>query len=266
MKIENELKRKLSDGKVVCGCTVATGSPELTEIMGYHGMDYAFIDTEHGPIYSNTDLVNLVRAAEISGMVPLVRVKENQEHFVRNALEAGAKALVFPHVRTREDAQNAVKYTRFPPQGIRGVNPFVRAGHWGADLSGGKAIPIDEYVQSSNNQIMVIALIEDKLGVENIDEILSVEGIDALSFGPVDYSLSMGIKTDDPLVDQAFELVVKKGLAKNIQTLTDIYPATEEKAKEFIRIGVRFLLLGLDVIIFNAALSSLMHNVVKKIR
>ena len=266
MKLENPLKDKLQAGKVVCGCTLCTGSPEIVEIMGYHGMDFVFIDCEHGPLSSDRDLVNLIRAAEVSGTVPLVRVKEIQEHFVRNALEAGAKALVFSHVRTKADAEKAVRFSRFQPLGIRGANPFVRAGKWGYDLEGGKSIPADDFVRSSNEKVMVITLIEDKEGVENIDEIISVDGIDALSFGPFDYSLSVNLPADDPRVWDAFKFVVEKGRGKGLSTLTDIYPATEEKAREFIDMGVNFLLFGLDVILLNAAMRNIMNNVVNRIR
>jgi 4-hydroxy-2-oxoheptanedioate aldolase len=266
MRLENPLKKNLSEGRVVCGCTVTTGSPVLVEIFGNHGFDFVFIDTEHTPVGSDTELYNLIRAAEATGIVPMVRVKENQEHFVRNALEAGALALVFPHVRNREDAQRAVRFSRFPPQGVRGANPFVRAGKWGYDVAGGTAVVAEEYIRSSNEAIMVIPLIEDRDGVENLDEILQVEGVDALSFGPFDYSLSMGLKGDDPKVWEDYRVVVDKARERGLSVLTDIFPATEEIAREYIDMGVKFLLFGLDVVIFNAGVHAIMKDVVSKIR
>lgn len=266
MRLQNPLKKKLAEGRVVCGCTVTSGSPVMVEIFGNHGFDFVFIDTEHVPVGSDTELTNMIRAAEATGIVPMVRVKENQAHFVRNALEAGALALVFPHVRNREDAERAVRFSRFPPLGTRGANPFVRAGKWGYDVLGGEAVAADEYIRSSNEAVMVIALLEDREGVENLEEILAVEGVDALSFGPFDYSLSMGLKANDPRIWEDFRMVVDKGKQKGLSVLTDIFPATEEKARRYIGMGVNFLLFGLDVIIMNASVRSIMQDVVVKIR
>ena len=86
----NPLKQALSEGKLVCGCAVMSRSPVIVEMLGYSGFDFVFIDTEHTPIGSDQTLENLIRAAEVSNTVPIVRVKENKEHYIRNALEAGA--------------------------------------------------------------------------------------------------------------------------------------------------------------------------------
>jgi 4-hydroxy-2-oxoheptanedioate aldolase len=266
MKLENPLKKSLSEGRMVCGCTVTTGCPAMVEIFGIHGLDFVFIDSEHTPVASDTELYNLIRAAEATGIVPMVRVKENQEHFVRNALEAGALALVFPHVQNRDDAHRAVRFSKFPPEGVRGANPFVRAGKWGYDIVEGQSVVADEFIRSSNEAVMVILLVEDREGVENLDEILEVEGVDALSFGPFDYSLSMGLRGDDPRIWDDYRIVVDKAKRKGLSVLTDIFPATEEKVREYINMGVNFLLFGLDVVIMNAAVRSIMQNVVNKIR
>ena len=87
---ENALKKDLADGKVVCGYAVMSRSPVIIEMLGFIGFDWLFIDTEHVPIYSDMVLENLIRAAEASNVVPVVRVKENREQYIRNALEAGA--------------------------------------------------------------------------------------------------------------------------------------------------------------------------------
>ena len=88
---ENSLKRDLAAGKMVCGCAVMSRSPLIVEMLGYTGFDWLFIDTEHVPIGSDTTLEHLIRAAEASNIVPVVRVKENREQYIRNALEAGAQ-------------------------------------------------------------------------------------------------------------------------------------------------------------------------------
>jgi 2-keto-3-deoxy-L-rhamnonate aldolase RhmA len=90
--------------------------------------------------------------------------------------------------------------------------------------------------------------------------------VDALSFGPFDYSLSMGLKGDDPKVWEDYRVVVDKARERGLSVLTDIFPATEEIAREYIDMGVKFLLFGLDVVIFNAGVHAIMKDVVSKIR
>ena len=145
---ENKLRRALSEGKVVCGLAVMSRSPILVLIS-------FFVDTEHVPIGNDRTLENLIRAAEVSDIVPIVRVKENREHYIRNALEAGAQGVVIPHVATREDAEKAVKYARFPLKGIRGADPTVRSARYRCgDFNWG------EFIAKNNEEAMVIPLPE----------------------------------------------------------------------------------------------------------
>ena len=95
---ENALKKDLAEGKVVCGYAVMSRSPVIVEMLGFSGFDWLFIDTEHAPIYSDMVLENLIRAAEASNVVPVVRVKENREQYIRNALEAGAMGVEIEEV------------------------------------------------------------------------------------------------------------------------------------------------------------------------
>ena len=104
---ENTLKRDLAEGKAVYGCAVMSRSPIIVEMLGYTGFDWLFIEPEHVPIGSDMTLEHLIRAAEASNIVPIVRVKENREQYIRNALEAGAQGVVVPHVATKEDAEKA---------------------------------------------------------------------------------------------------------------------------------------------------------------
>jgi len=115
---ENTLKKDLAAGKITCGYAVMSRSPLIVEMLGYSGFDWLFIDTEHVPIYSDMTLENMIRAAEASEVVPIVRVKENREQYIRNALEAGAMGVVVPHVATKEDAERMVSYANFPPKGF----------------------------------------------------------------------------------------------------------------------------------------------------
>jgi 4-hydroxy-2-oxoheptanedioate aldolase len=265
MMRENILKSALSDGKVVCGLAVMSRSPILVEMLGYTGFDFVFIDTEHVPIGSDMALENLIRAAEASNIVPIVRVKENKEHYIRNALEAGAQGVVIPHVATREDAEKAVKCARFPLRGIRGADPTVRSARYRCgDFNW------EEFIRKSNEEAMVIPLLEDKEFLPNLEDILSVDGIDALSFGPTDYALSLGLNLlydyNHPKLVEAFEAVIKGAMGKGLPVLSAVNPPTVEQSKKLQDMGVRFQLLGTDIAHISATFHALMQDVVLKIR
>ncbi len=262
---ENTLKRDLAAGKLVCGCAVMSRSPIIVEMLGYTGFDWVFIDTEHAPIGSDVALENLIRAAEASSTVPIVRVKENKEHYIRNALEAGAQGVVVPHVATADDAEKAVKHARFPLRGIRGADPTVRSARYRTgDFNW------DAFIQASNEEAMVIPLLEDKAFLENFEDILSVEGLDALCFGPTDYALSLGLNLlydfNHPKLVEAFETVVEGGKQKGLPIMSAVNPCTLEQSQKLSSMGVKFQLFGADLGLISATFHDLMQNVVSKVR
>ena len=260
---ENTLKRELAAGKTVCGYAVMSRSPLIVEMLGYSGFDWLFIDTEHVPIYSDMTLENMIRAAEASGVVPIVRVKENREQYIRNALEAGAMGVVVPHVATKEDAQRAVSYASFPPRGIRGADPTVRSARYRTgDFSW------DAYIKYSNEEAMVIPLLEDKEFLDNLDDILDVEGIGAVSFGPTDYALSIGLNLlydfNHPRIAEAFEAVIAGAKKRNLPVLAAVNPCTVDQSKKLADKGVKFQLFGTDIALIAESIKNLMNDVVSK--
>ncbi len=262
---DNPLKRALAEGRVVCGVAVMSRSPILVEILGYTGFDFLFIDTEHVPIGSDMTLENLIRAAEASNIVPIVRVKENGEHYIRNALEAGAQGVVIPHVATKEDAEKAVKYARFPLRGIRGADPTVRSARYrSANFNWG------EFIRKSNEEAMVIPLLEDKEFLPNLEAILSVDGIDALSFGPTDYALSCGLDLlydyNHPKLVEAFDAIIEGAKRKGLPVLSTVNPPTVEQSNKLKERGVRFQIFGVDIALISATFHALMQDVVSKVK
>ena len=260
---KNTLKRNLAAGKVACGCAVMSRSPIIIEMLGYTGFEWVFIDTEHVPIESGLELENLIRAAEASNIVPLVRVKQNAENYIRNALEAGAQGVVIPHVATREDAEKAVKYARFPLRGVRGADPTVRSAQYKCGN-----FNWEEFVRESNEEIMVIPLLEDKEFLDNLEDILSVDGVDGVCFGATDYALSIGLNLlydfDHPSVKQAFEAVVECATRKNIPILAAVNPCTVEQSKKLADMGVKLQHFSTDLSIIAGAFNTLMKEVVSK--
>jgi len=262
---ENSLKKDLAAGKLCCGFAVMSRSPVIVEMLGYTGFDWLFIDTEHAPIYSDMTLENLIRAAEASGTVPIVRVKENREQYIRNALEAGAMGVVVPHVATKEDAERAVSYARFPPQGIRGADPTVRSARYRCGQ-----FNWDAFIKTSNEQAMVIPLLEDPEFLPNLEDILAVEGVDAVSFGPTDYALGLGLNLlydfDNEKISTAFRAVVEGAKKRNLPILAAVNPCTPEQSRKLTQMGVKFQLFGSDIGLIAAGMQQVMTEVVDKAR
>ena len=262
---KNKLKKDLANEEVVCGYAVMSRSPLIVEMLGYSGFDWLFIDTEHVPISSDMVLENLIRAAEASNVVPVVRVKENREQYIRNALEAGAMGVVVPHVATKEDAEKAVSYARFPTKGIRGADPTVRSAKYRTgDFNW------DAYIRYSNEETMVIPLLEDKEFLENLEDILDVEGIDAVSFGPTDYAMSLGLNLlydfNNARIVEAFEAVVEGAKKRNLPVLSAVNPCTVDQAKKLSEMGVKFQLFGTDIGLIAGSIDTLMKEVVSKVK
>lgn len=183
--LENRLKEKIARGETATGVLVAWPSPELVEFCGYLGFDWVFIDAEHGYIGRET-CAAMVRACDVSGIVPLVRVPENNASTILGYLETGAMGVIVPHVSTAEAARAAVEAVKYGPLGARGAGSSTRPANYGLTQTS------TEYFQRANDQVMLYVMIEDMAGVENLDEILSVDGIDIVAFGPGDFAMSIG--------------------------------------------------------------------------
>jgi 4-hydroxy-2-oxoheptanedioate aldolase len=262
---DNPLKRAFAEDKVVCGVAVMSRSPILFEILGYSTFDFVFIDTEHVPIGSDITLENLIKAAEASNIVLIVRVKKNREHYIRNALEAGAQGVVIPHVASRQDAERAVNYARFPLRGIRGADPTVRSARYRCG-----EFSWEESITKSNEEPMVIPLLEDKEFLQALEAILSVDGIDALCFGPTDYALSLGLNLlydyNHPKIAEAFDAVVERADKRGLPVLSAVNLQTVKQSNRLKQRGIRFQLFGTDIAHISATFHTLLQDVVSKLK
>jgi 4-hydroxy-2-oxoheptanedioate aldolase len=202
---ENSLKKKLSSGRNVNGCIIQGALPALAEIAGLTGFDFIFIDAEHGPL-SEGDCEALIRAAEVVGVIPLVRVRENNAELILRYMDVGAMGIIIPGVRTREDAEAAVRAVKYYPRGDRGLSA-TRSSSYGQ-------VSMKDYVAYANEQTMVIAVAENIDAVDNIEEILAVDGLDAAIVGTTDLAQSLGRpgEGNHPDVKAAYEKFVSRGL------------------------------------------------------
>lgn len=241
----NILKEKLSTEKFAVGPFLKLPSPAVVEIMGLAGFDFVIIDCEHGPL-NVLAAEDMVRAAHLSGIAAVMRITENNPAMISRALDIGVDAVQVPQVSARADAEKVVKAAKFSPAGERGVCRFVRA-------SGYTSIEKSDYFQRANRETMVIIHIEGREGIDNLDEILQVEGIDIVFIGPYDLSQSLGLpgQVDHPDVEKKMLEVVEKaaGKGKCVGTFVDDISTGHKWAK----LGVQYISYSVDVgIIYEA--------------
>jgi 4-hydroxy-2-oxoheptanedioate aldolase len=193
---ENRVKQVLSSGGTVYSSSLRLPEPGLCELLGYAGFDFVLIDGEHGAVDAAT-IDRLVVGCFAGGTVPVVRVLRNDEpEAVMKALDLGAQGVLIPHCRTAADARRLQQAAYYPPRGKRGFGPG-RGAKWGL-------VPTAEYFSTIDETVLLVALIEDVEGVENIDEIAKV-GLDLLWVGTGDLASDYGVpgETSHPLVMEA---------------------------------------------------------------
>ena len=201
----NPVKRKLKNGQKTMGGFLQIISPVSAEIMSQCGFDWLIVDLEHAP----GDFANLqaqLQAMNGSGVVPFARAPWNDMVAIKRTLDTGVMGVLIPYVNTREEAKAAVAACKYPPEGVRGVAGSPRAAGYTRNMM--------PYLTSANDEVVVMIAVETMEAVENLDEILSVEGLDGIFIGPVDLASSMGYLGDptQPEVQQAIALIESKVL------------------------------------------------------
>lgn len=239
-----EFRKKLRDGQVVFGPFMKTSDPALVEIIGHAGFDFAILDMEHAP-FTYANLQNLVMAAELAGTLPIIRAQNSSDIFISKALDMGAKGVQVPHITNAREAEACISAAKFHPKGERGMDPFVRAASY-------SSIPKEQYFSQANETIVILQL-EGKEAIENLDEILDVDGVDILFIGPYDLSQSMGVpgEVGHPRVVSQIESIVSRARSKGIVvgTFTD----TLESVRMWTSAGIQYISHAVDVSIFSDA-------------
>jgi 4-hydroxy-2-oxoheptanedioate aldolase len=227
----NLVRKRLAAGATVIGAKIDLPSPDIVEIVGRSGYDFAWIDCEHGTIDLET-AVHMMRAADAAGVTPIVRVPEQSASAIARMLDAGAMGIVVPGISTGAQAAAAVRAAKYQtaefPEGRRGACPRIRAtGHQVRDWN--------TYAKWANDETMLWLLVETLAGADNIEDIVSVPGIHALMLGPFDLSISMGYpgETQHPRVVEKLELVTKAARRRNIEVVPVLLSgALEDLRKE----------------------------------
>lgn len=258
---QNHLKETMKK-RPVFGMTVYSGSPAVIEALGHFGFDFAFIDAEHTP-FEITELKDCVMAARLTGISPLVRVTRPDVIEIRKALEIGAEGVIIPHVKSVEDMRICVEGAKFPPKGRRGYDATVRSAAYG-----GAGYQASEYIEHSNETELVIPMAEDFEFMDHLDEMMAVEGIDAINFGPADFALSKNIRVfydiTQPEVQSALDAIAKITTEKGVGLMAPAIPPTLESAKALIARGVNMVIMGSDMFNFQNALKTIKGDVIEK--
>jgi 4-hydroxy-2-oxoheptanedioate aldolase len=233
---ENRLRTLWKDGKAAVNGWLAIPSGFSAETMAHQGWDSLTIDLQHGLIDYQA-MVQMLQAISTTDTVPVVRVPWLEPGILMKTLDAGAYGVICPMVNTREDAQKLVSYTHYAPRGTRSFGPVRALLYGGAD-----------YPQHANDTIVAFAMIETAQALDNLDAILSVEGLDAVYIGPSDLSLALGCKPTFDDVDekaaQAIDHILARAKAHGV--VAGIHNGTPEAALKRIAKGFQFVTVSSD--------------------
>jgi 2-keto-3-deoxy-L-rhamnonate aldolase RhmA len=246
--IDNKLKAMIAQDGAAIGSWVTLTDAAVVELMGLAGYDFALIDIEHASLDYQT-VENMIRAAELVGITPLVRVGQNQENVILRVVESGVHGVVVPHVMDRDSAERAVQYTKYEPRGIRGISSMTRAARW-------STVDFGEHVRNANDQTLVIPMVEDKEAIDNIDDIVGVDGVDIVLIGPADLARAYGVTSEKnpPIIRDAIEHVVQAARRAGKPLGMPIYHSAFTRGyKELVDMGVRFITYSTDAVVLLKA-------------
>jgi 4-hydroxy-2-oxoheptanedioate aldolase len=241
----NQLRRTLADGRATLGYLVSMPSVQLVQALARTGVDWLMIDTEHAPIGIES-VAAMIAATGGTPATPIVRVPGVRPELVKPVLDCGALGVVFPQVSTREEAAATVQAVRYAPAGRRGYGPTYAALRW--------ALPNLEYLKAANDAVLDVVLIESQAGVDGLDEILGVSGLDVVAVARGDLSENLGVagQFEHPRLREVVAKAEAKILAHPDVALGGIAFSADE-ARAMIARGYRFIVLGSDAGLISGA-------------
>jgi 2-dehydro-3-deoxyglucarate aldolase len=243
----NKFRQDIMACKRLIGCWSSLGSPITTEVLGLAGFDWLLFDGEHSP----NDVLSFVpqlMALKDSPSAPVVRPPWNETVIIKRLLDIGFHNFLIPFVETAEQARSAVAATRYPPEGVRGVSVSQRSNRYGT---------VKDYMKIVNDNITVMVQIENRLGVDSIEAIAAVPGVDGLFIGPSDLAAGFG-HLGNPNHDdvQAAMKRIFAGAAVHGKPVGILAPV-EADARRYLEMGATFVAVGSDLGVFRSATQSL---------
>jgi 2-dehydro-3-deoxyglucarate aldolase len=243
-EVIDRIRKSLRDGGVTVGSWLQIPHPSVAEIMGQAGYDWIAVDLEHGSIGVER-LPDIFRAIELGGALPLVRVAEGVAKDCKQALDAGAGGVIAPMIESAAQLRSVCDACRWPPAGTRGVG-FSRANLFGKHFVS---------YASEAQAPLVVAQIEHIRAVENLDEILQVQGLDAIMVGPYDLSASMGITAqfEHPAFESAMERIRSLALTRAVPCGVHVVDPDVADLERRIAQGYRFIAYSIDAVFLRRA-------------
>lgn len=231
-----DFRKRLGLRETLFGTWITIGHTDVPDLLEEAGFDWFVFDMEHAPLGAES-VSRLIQVVDSAAVCPIVRVGAIEQYPVKSALDMGAHGVVFPLVNSREDAERAVSYVKYPPWGIRGVAPR-KAADYGRTFS--------EYLKTANDLTTVVVQIETKEALRNLDEVIGTRGVDVAFVGPTDLTVSLGLGDDrgNPKVLEAMEKVVRA--CEKQDRAPGVLAATTAEAKRAVEMGFRFIGLGSD--------------------
>lgn len=236
--MSRHFKRTLEAGEYPVGNWLSIGHPAVAEVSSALEFDFVLVDTEHTTMSLET-VEHISRAidAKEAPTEAIIRVPRNDPSRIKRVLDIGVAGVMVPMIESADEAEQLVDAVRYPPEGIRGI-ASGRAAEYGMDFV--------EYVADANGSIVTIAQIESRAGLESVDEIAAVDGIDALFVGPADLSGALGVfgQWDAPELQDAIDRVVRAGDRHG--TPVGTFTASQDLIEDRVEAGFDFLIVGKD--------------------
>ncbi len=235
---ENPLKQKLAAGEAVIGTFAKFNDPASAEILALSGFDFFVLDNEH-VMFSRETIINILRAAEASGIVPILRVRKNSDIEILQLLDAGAPGVLVPQVNSVAEAQACVSYVKYAPEGRRGFAPTHRAARYGT------MDPV-LYARLANERTFLGCYCETKEAVQAVEDIARIPDIDVLFIGPMDLSASYGV-TGNPKAEPVQNAIAHVcGVCRAAGRAVGTIASNAEEAHALIRSGLQFITISSD--------------------
>lgn len=242
----NPVKDKLKSGGIVIGSEVSRfRCSDIPRVYAAAGFDFVFIDMEHSGFHLET-VGDLIRTARQADIVPVVRVPQAEYAWISRVLDCGAQGIIVPRVNTPEQVEQIVSWTRYPPQGIRGFACNTAQ-------TDGQPVGIDEFIDASNQSMLVVIQIERREAVANLSEMLSIDGVDVACLGLMDLTIDLGVpgRIDHPLARDAVQQLLT--VAEEQQVAAGVISASQETIAQYVTEGVRFVSYATDEILLQRA-------------
>lgn len=254
----NKVKTKIENKEKAIGTFFTMGNMSLMECLGYTGLDYVIIDTEHGPFDTETAM-NLIRAAEGVNLTPFMRIADVTHKEIQRALDIGAQALIVPCLRTIYEMKKLVDLSKFPPLGNRG---FIKGRGSGFGNQEWASQSLESFMSICNEQVMILPQCETIECLESIERIVEIDGIDGIFIGPYDLSIALGIPGQ--FKDEKFLTSIDRivNACKGVNKPVFIFSTSTDDAKKYLEIGFDSIAHTLDSAVFVEGYKEIVKTII----